>query len=69
MTVKGDPVAQARRHGALIVVEEVRSLRAETEKVAVRVRSFVRLLSEGAAERLFGEEEMGEVGRHEKNIA
>jgi hypothetical protein len=35
----------------------------------VRVQVLVRLLPEGASERFLGEEEMGEVGRHEKNIA
>ena len=65
--MQGDPVAQARRHGALVVIEEVRSLRAEPEQVAVRVQDLLRLLPEGAAERLLRKEEMGEVGRHAEN--
>ncbi len=63
------PVAQPRGHGPLVVVEEIGTLRAEPEQVAVCVEDLIRLLPEGAAERFLREEEVGEMGRHKDKIA
>ncbi len=65
VSMKRHAVAQPRRHGALVVIEEVRSLGAESEQIAVRLQDFLRPLPEGAAKRGFRKEEMGEVGRHD----
>ena len=66
--MQGDAIAQARRHGALVVIEEIRSLGAEPEKISVRLQELIRLLPESAAERILRKKEMGEVGRHEQKI-
>ena len=49
---------------ALVMIEEIRTLRAETEQVPVRGEDLLRLLPECAAERFLGKEEMREMRRH-----
>jgi hypothetical protein len=51
------------------VVEEIRTLRPETEQVAVCLEDLMRLLPKGAAERFLSKKEVREVGRHKNKIA
>jgi hypothetical protein len=51
------------------VKEEVGALRAEPEEVAVGDEDIFRPLPEGAAKRLLGEQEVGEMRRHALTVA
>jgi hypothetical protein len=51
------------------VIEEVRPLGAEAKEVPMRSKNLIRLPFQGASKRLFGEEEVGEVGQYVLRIA
>ena len=53
--------AESRRHGALVVVEDVRALRGETQQVAVVPEDRCRFFAERPGKRLLGEDEVREV--------
>jgi len=67
--VQRNTVAQARGHGALVMIEEIRPLRAEAKDVSVRIKDGLRFLAQGSPQRFLSEKQMSEVSRHRLKIA